>query len=260
MFRLRRSAGLCCLLKKVSEKVKKQRLDKFISNQLNVSRSVARTGIRRGKSTVNGAVCRDASAVIDTQTDTVEYEGSVIGYKEYVYILMNKPSGVLSASNDKSRQTVVDLVPDSMKRQGLSPVGRLDKDTTGLLLITDDGVFAHNCISPKKAIPKSYIAELDGDINADMIKEFKIGVTLADGNLCKPAILERVDKNIARIIITEGKYHQIKRMFGTVGLGVNKLHRESIGNLKIPDGLYEGECVEMTKAELESQILLKTCS
>lgn len=237
--------------------MKKQRLDKFISNQLILSRKTVRTGIQRGSAIVNGTIVRDSGTIIDADNDSVTYEGNVVGYKEYVYILMNKPKGILSASNDKSRQTVVDLVPEHIKRQGLFPVGRLDKDTTGLLLITDDGVFAHNCISPKKAISKSYIATLDGDINDDMIKMFKEGVVLADGTRCKSATLEYLSKNVARIIITEGKYHQIKRMFGTVGLGVNTLHREAIGGLALPDGMNVGECIEMTKEQLEKSILNK---
>lgn len=237
--------------------MKKQRLDKFISNQLILSRKTVRTGIQRGSAIVNGAIVRDSGTIIDADNDSVTYEGSIVGYKEYVYILMNKPKGILSASNDKSRPTVVDLVPEHIKRQGLFPVGRLDKDTTGLLLITDDGVFAHNCISPKKAISKSYIAILDGDISDDMIRKFKEGVVLVDGTRCKPATLESISENVARIIITEGKYHQIKRMFGTVGLGVNALHREAIGGLALPEGMITGECIEMTKEQLEKSILNK---
>ena len=237
--------------------MKKQRLDKFISNQTLLSRSIVRTGILKGKATVNGDVVRSIGEIIDADSDIVTYDGNDIGFKEYVYVLMNKPKGVLSAATDKSRETVVDLVPPHIKRPNLAPVGRLDKDTTGLLLITDDGIFAHNCISPKKSISKSYIAMLDGDITDDMINDFAQGVILADGTQCREAILERVSQNIARIIITEGKYHQIKRMFGTVGLGVNDLHREAIGGLCLPDGLNEGECVEMTKEQLETAILNK---
>ena len=237
--------------------MKKQRLDKFISNQLIISRSIVRKGIFKGLASVNGEVVRDISFSVDTESDLIVYDGQQIGYKEYVYILMNKPKGVLSAATDKSRETVLDLVPESIKRQGLFPVGRLDKDTTGLLLITDDGVFAHNCISPKKAISKSYIVTLDGDINDEMIECFEKGIVLADGTLCKSAVLQRVDKNIARIIITEGKYHQIKRMFGTVGLGVNELHRESIGGLVLPNDLECGKCIEMTKQELETVVFNK---
>lgn len=235
----------------------RQRLDKFISNQLIVSRSVVRQGIQRGEATVNGMLVRDSGTLIDVDNDVIAYKGNIINYKEYVYILMNKPQGVLSAATDKMCKTVVDLVPDHLKRQGIVPVGRLDKDTTGLLIITDDGVFAHNCISPKKEISKSYIAYLDGDINEDMIIKFQNGVVLADGTVCRSAILERMDKNIARITITEGKYHQVKRMFGTVGLGVNGLHRESIGGLYLPNTLKFGECVEMTKQQLEDCIFNK---
>lgn len=129
----------------------KQRLDKFISNQLNISRSTVRTSIKNGKVSVNEKTVTNSATVVDAENDRVVYENRAVEYKEYIYILMNKPKGVLSASNDKSRKTVIDLVPDGMKRNGLFPVGRLDKDTTGLLLITDDGVFAHNCISPKKS-------------------------------------------------------------------------------------------------------------
>lgn len=240
--------------------MKKQRLDKFIANQLNISRRDARTAIHRGNATVNGEVVKDEAYLLDAETDRVGCCGNSIGYKEFVYIVMNKPAGVLSASNDKSRETVIDLVPEGMKRQGLFPVGRLDKDTTGLLIITDDGVFAHNCISPKKMIPKSYIAELDGEINDGIIKCFKDGVTLSDGTVCKSAELERISGNTVRIIITEGKYHQIKRMFGTQNLGVNKLHRESIGGLYLPDNLKTGECIEISRQELENAVSFKQCS
>ncbi len=236
----------------------KQRLDKFISNQLIIPRSVVRTGIRRGKAQVNGQLVRDAGALIETSDAKVMFEGREVGFKEHIYILMNKPAGVLSASNDKSRQTVVDLVPEHLRRSSLFPVGRLDKDTTGLLLITDDGVFAHNCISPKKHISKAYIAELDGNINDQIINEFKNGVILADGSKCASAILQRIADKTVRIVISEGKYHQIKRMFGTVGLGVNKLHRESIGGLYLPEGLKEGNCIEMEKEKLQTAIVKDT--
>lgn len=237
--------------------MKKQRLDKFISNQLIIPRSIVRKGIFKGLALVNGIAVRDISFQIDGEDDEIIYDGIRIGYKEHVYILMNKPKGILSATTDKSRETVIDLVPEHLKRPDVAPVGRLDKDTTGLLLITDDGVFSHNCISPKKDVPKSYIVTLDGDINDDIIKNFKDGIVLADGTKCRSAILQRLSQNIARIIITEGKYHQVKRMFGTEGLGVNELHRESIGDLVLPNDLKSGECIEMTKEALERSIFNK---
>ena len=132
-----------------------------------------------------------------------------------------------------------------MRRRDLAPVGRLDKDTTGLLILTDDGDFAHRCISPKSEIKKSYIAEIDGVIDDSIISAFRKGVVLADGYVCKPAELFDIGNSRVRIVITEGKYHQIKRMLGVFSLGVIHLHRESIGNLKLPDDLMPGEYIEV---------------
>ncbi len=231
--------------------MKKERIDKIISSQANISRSDARRDIKRCLVTVNGEIIRDFSLQVDPESCEIVYNGQALSYKKYVYLIMNKPAGVLSASNDKSRKTVVDLVPESLSRQGLFPVGRLDRDTTGLMLITDDGVFAHKVISPKSKIPKTYIAELDGNINEDMIKLFADGVTLADGARCKPALLKFKGEGLAEITITEGKYHQIKRMFGVVGLGVNTLCRISLGALSLPEDLGLGDCRELSKTEFQ---------
>jgi len=229
-----------------------QRLDKIISSQFNISRSIARTEIRRGKVSVGGQVIRDFSQQFDPENLEITYLGQPLDYKKNIYIIMNKPRGVLSASTDKSRETVVDLVKEDLKRNNLFPVGRLDKDTTGLLLITDDGDFAHRVISPKKNITKTYLAELDGKVTEEMIKIFAQGVTLADGTVCRKAELTALQDNNAIIKITEGKYHQIKRMFGTVGLGVNSLHRMALGSLYLPKDLNYGDSRELTKAELEA--------
>lgn len=239
--------------------MEKQRLDKLIAGQRNLSRSVVRTGIRRGGALVNGTVCRDFSTIVDAETDEIVYEGQPIGYQKYRYLMMNKPAGVLSASNDKSRETVIDLVPESLRRPGLFPVGRLDKDTTGLLLITDDGTFAHECIAPKKHVDKTYLCELDGPVTEEMTEQFHLGVTLADGTLCKPALLENAGECLARVTLREGKYHQIKRMFGTVGLGVVHLHRESIGELSLPPDLEPGKCVEMTENQQKMALKKARC-
>lgn len=227
-----------------------QRLDKIISSQLNISRSIARTEIRRGKVSVDGAVLRDPSLGVTPEIQQIEYCGQAVNYKKYLYLVMNKPKGVLSASNDKRRETVVDLVPDGLKRAGLFPVGRLDRDTTGLLLITDDGEFAHKIISPKSEILKTYEVILDGEISKEVITQFAQGIILADGTKCKPAHLEIIAPCKARVKISEGKYHQIKRMFGTVNLGVNELKRLSIGAFSLPDSLEVGECRELTNKDL----------
>lgn len=224
--------------------MKEQRFDKIISSQFNISRKDARIAIRKGKGLVDGQVIKDPSAQVLPQAKIV-FGGQTLEYKEYIYILMNKPKGVISASSDRNKQTVVDLVPQELKRNNLFPVGRLDKDTTGLLIITDDGEFAHNAISPKKDVLKTYIATLDGEVTEEMVNIFSQGVVLADGTVCKKAYLKPIGKNKAEIKIGEGKYHQIKRMFGVVGLGVNELCRTGFGALVLPDDLSEGDCREL---------------
>lgn len=229
-----------------------QRLDKIISSQFNMSRSIARKVIRYGRVSVSGKVVHDPALAVDPEKNDIEFRGQALVFKEHIYLLLNKPKGVLSASEDKKRETVVDLVPEEFKRNGLFPVGRLDRDTTGLLIITDDGDFAHKVLSPKKNIYKTYRVTLDGNITDEMIEIFKKGVTLADGTLCRPAVLKPICENVAEIKICEGRYHQIKRMFGTVGLGVNELERISLGKLDLPQNLDYGQCRELSKAELDS--------
>ena len=219
------------------------RLDRYIANQTGLSRNESKEMLKSLRVTVNGKMEKNYDAKINTETDVVCLDGNKISYSEFVYILMNKPKGVLTATEDKNQKTVLDLVPADYKRKNLAPVGRLDKDTTGLLLITDDGVFAHYVISPKSNVEKEYIATLDGDVTDDMVNAFKNGVTLADGSVCKPAKLKRISPSVASVVIDEGKYHQIKRMFGTVSLGVNELKRVRIGTLYLPKELEEGSCV-----------------
>lgn len=232
--------------------MKLQRLDKIISSQLNISRSVARQDIRVGKVFVDGVLVRDPAFQADAERNIIKYCGQPVVYKEKIYLIINKPKGVISASEDKTKKTVVDLVPDTLKRAELFPVGRLDKDTTGLLLITDDGDFAHNVISPKKNVIKTYRVTLDGEVTKEMTEAFKKGVVLADGTVCRPAELINLGNRQAEIKISEGKYHQIKRMFGTVGLGVEELERIALGGLKLPENLSSGECRELEKSEIES--------
>lgn len=226
-----------------------ERLDKIIANQFNVSRKEARTAIKKGKVTVNKSIFKSPSEMVDTKCE-ITFCGQALEYKKHIYILMNKPKGVLSASNDKKRKTVVDLVPLEWRRNGLFPVGRLDKDTTGLLIITDDGDFAHRAISPNKNVYKTYEVEVDGEITEQMIDLFSSGVVLADKTVCKPAILKPISKNKAEIKISEGKYHQIKRMFGTVGLGVNQLKRTAMGGLNLPENILCGECKLISDKEI----------
>lgn len=225
------------------------RLDKYLSVAAAVSRSDAKTLIRKGNVTINGDIIKSIDYKV-SDDDTVSLFGKKIKYKEFVYLVMNKPAGVLSASNDKRVKTVIDLVADEYKHYCLFPVGRLDKDTTGLLLITNDGDFAHRIISPKSNINKKYYVALDGNVSEEHIEMFKNGITLADGTECYPATLEKFGDCEAFITIREGKYHQVKRMFGVVDLGVNKLKRVSIGGLTLPENLNEGESRELTDEEL----------
>ncbi len=225
------------------------RIDKFLSVALGVSRTDAKRIIKDGRIKAEGTTIKRADEKVGLEA-LVELDGKPICYKKYIYILMNKPSGILSAATDKRVKTVVDIIPNELKREGLFPVGRLDKTTTGLLIITDDGDFAHKVISPKSFIEKCYLTELDGELTEEKRQIIEGGVTLADGTKCRPAKIEQVSKTKVYITISEGKYHQIKRMFGVVDLGVNSLHRVSIGGLKLPDDLELGKCIEIGPNEL----------
>lgn len=227
------------------------RLDKFLSDNSPLTRSEIRRAIKRCEVTVNGELCKIFDRRVDPEKDKICLGGETVGYKNNIYLLMYKQSGVLTASTDKNRQTVIDFVPKEYKHYDLFPVGRLDKDTTGLLLITNDGEFAHKVISPKSGIPKSYIATVSGVPSSNATEMFRDGVVLADGTVCKPAKFELLNDGEVRVVLTEGKYHQVKRMLARVGLAVEKLHRESIGKLCLPNSLAEGDFVELSQKELD---------
>ena len=215
------------------------------------SRKDARGMVLRGRVSVNGKVSGNIAQKVDPKTDDISVDGQSLTYKKYVYIMINKPKGILSASNDKSRETVVDLVKPDFPRDGLFPVGRLDKDTTGLLIITDDGDFGHKVISPKSLIEKEYLVTLDKPITAEDIKVLEAGVTLADGTVCRPAKVRQTEREkVVSMTITEGKYHEIKRMLGVVGIGVNELERIRIGSLCKDDKLDVGQYRELTEEDL----------
>lgn len=228
-----------------------ERLDKIIAGATGESRKTARGMILRGRVAVNGKVSGDIGLKVDVTKDFISLDGQPINYKKFVYIMINKPEGVLSASDDKSRETVVDIVKVQFPRDGLFPVGRLDKNTTGLLIVTDDGDFGHKVISPKSNIEKEYVVGLDKPITDNDIEKLQKGVTLVDGTVCRPAKVSVLgSREIISIVITEGKYHEIKRMLGTVDIGVNKLERVRIGQLRIDGNLLKGECRELTPEEL----------
>lgn len=233
---------------------KKQRLDKAIAMQGSLSRSEVKTLIRKGAVTVNGQVVKNADFGVDFDSDTVAVQGKELSLRTHIYLMLNKPKGVVSASEDKHLPTVVDLVPKELWRKGLFPAGRLDKDTTGFVLITDDGEFAHDILSPKKHISKTYHALVNGEITEEMIDGFAKGVTIGE-DFTLPASLKRISSDEqgswGEVILKEGMYHQIKRMFGAYGLKVLELKRVQMGKLPLDPSLEEGKCRELTAEELQ---------
>ena len=227
-----------------------ERIDKFIGTQTSYSRKDVKDLIRKKKVLVNGEIVTKPDIKIDCYSDVISIDNKEIVFKKYVYLLLNKPKGYVSATEDKNMLTVLDLVPSEFAHRNLFPAGRLDRDTTGLMLITDDGNFAHNILSPQKHVKKIYKVVLDISLNNQMVDGFKNGVELNDG-ICKPAILEIVDSNVAKVTLIEGRYHQIKRMFGCFGAKVLELQRIGIGNFNLPDNLKLGECREFTVNELK---------
>lgn len=231
-----------------------ERLDKMIASQGTMTRSEAGRAIRAGRVTVDGVVCREAAKKYDPTAHTVAVDGRPLGYAEYVYWMLNKPAGILCVSRDPKVPTVVDLLPPDSRRKGLFPAGRLDKDTHGLVLITDDGDFAHRILSPRHHIPKTYLARLDKPLTEEGAAVFRAGPTLADGTRCQPAhltVTEPGDNPLVEVVIYEGKYHQIKRMFAAVGCQVIWLKRIKMGGLCLDENLAEGECRPLTPAEKE---------
>ena len=231
-----------------------QRLDKIIALNCSVSRRDARKLIKDGKVSVNGQVALRAETDIDIETDSISVDGVAYAIKERIYIRMNKPAGVISAADDKTKTTGVDLVPPELRRRSLFPAGRLDRDTTGLIIITDDGAFTHRLLSPSHHVYKRYTAKLDLPLSGESVKKLEEGILLEDGTQCLPARVKTFEKDGApyvRIEIREGKYHQVKRMTAACGSHVEELQRVRIGALRLDENLAPGECRELTPEELE---------
>ena len=217
------------------------RLDKFVADAAQLTRSAARGLIAKGRVTVNGQVCKKADCAL-REGDSVCADGKPLACEEYVYIMLNKPAGVVSASTDGRDKTVVDLVGGAFPRRQLFPAGRLDKTSTGFVLLTDDGAFAHDILAPKRHVPKTYRVVLDAPVTPAMVEAFAAGVTLADGQTMQPARLipDEADPFAATVVLRQGVYHQLKRMFGVLDAGVNQLHRTAIGGLALDEGLAPG--------------------
>lgn len=232
----------------------KIRLDRMIASQGRYTRKEAAALIKSGAVSVRGSAVRDGSVKVDTDADEVTVRGEPFVYSEHVYIMMNKPEGVVSASESPGDRTVIDLVPEELRRRGLFPAGRLDKDTTGFVLITDDGDFAHRILSPSSHVEKTYIAALAEPIPEEKLAAFESGLTLADGYVCLPAGIKPVgpDGLTVEIKLREGKYHQIKRMVAACGSRVTALERTRIGGVGLDPGLDPGECRLMTREEMKA--------
>lgn len=214
-----------------------------------MSRKDVKTAVSHGKVTVNGAVVKLSDHKV-SESDEIFLNGNKISKNKHIYIVLNKPQGYVSATEDESQHTVLELVPPELFRKGLFPAGRLDKDTTGLMIITDDGDFAHRILSPKKHVRKSYAVTLDIPVMAEMKEAFEKGVALSDG-VCKPAGLAFGGKYDCTVTLFEGRYHQIKRMFGCFGAKVTALKRISIGGFSLPENFPEGQCRELDESELD---------
>lgn len=227
-----------------------ERLDKVLSSYFSLSRADTKKLMKKQCVRVNGSQVKSLDIKVDPMKDDITVDGKKVVFKKHIYIMMNKPQGVISASDDKSERTVTDLVPDELYREGLFPAGRLDKDTTGFVLLTDDGDFAHRILSPKRHIEKTYHATLERKLTQGDIEHFLSGVELKDGTLCLEARVRMLEGTTAEVIIHEGKYHQVKRMFAALGNKVLSLRRVKMGNLPLDENLGEGECRELTEKEL----------
>ena len=230
-----------------------ERLDKIIASQSSFSRKDARNLIKDGGVCVNGKTMTSSDAAIDPDNDLITLFGKAFTVKRFVYIMLHKPAGILSAAKDARAKTVVDLVPQKMYRRGLFPTGRLDKDTTGFMLITDDGDFAHRILSPKNHVFKTYEARLAKPLMDGDLEKLSKGMVLADSTKCLPAYAEELSADgqpLVKVKIREGKYHQIKRMFAALGNEVVELKRTKIGDLQLDPALQEGECREISNAEV----------
>ena len=227
------------------------RLDKYLAEATQCTRSESRELIRKGRVSVNGAVCRRPEQQV-SEMDSIALDGKSRPRQAFVYIMLNKPAGVVSASADKRDTTVVDLVHSAYPRRELFPAGRLDKTSTGFVLITDDGAFAHDILAPRHHVPKTYRVTIDTPLTREMAEGFARGVVLADRVQLAPAEVSPLtaDGRTVRVVLHQGVYHQIKRMFGVYGAGVDALHREAIGSVWLDEALAPGQWRELTDEEL----------
>ncbi|MFC2948697.1 pseudouridine synthase [Virgibacillus sediminis] len=237
------------------------RLDKLLANKGYGSRKEVKNLLKKKRVSVNGEYVKNSSQHIQPEVDIVMVDKEKINYQEFIYLMLHKPPGCISATEDKRHRTVLDLLKDEHRLFKPFPVGRLDKDTEGLLLITNDGELAHKLASPKKEIDKVYYARIEGIVTSEDIESFQSGVTLEDGYQAKPAalkILHQGEISEIEVTVTEGKYHQVKRMFEAVGKKVIYLKRKQMGELRLDERLSPGSYRELTEEELDYCLSLKS--
>lgn len=230
------------------------RLDKYLCETGFGTRSQVKDLLKKGQVMVNGEVVKKPELKINETTDQILCQGKKASYQKNIYLMLHKPAGVVSATEDNREKTVLDLVRPEDRKNGLFPVGRLDKDTEGLLLLTDDGELAHRLLSPKKHVDKTYYAKIDGQVTEEHVKQFREGLDIGDEKKTLPAVLTiLLSGPVSEIEVTihEGRFHQIKRMFEAVGCKVTYLKRLSMGSLVLDETLPLGEYRSLTEAELE---------
>lgn len=228
------------------------RLDKLLGSQTDLSRKEARQVIKDGLVSVGDVVIRDPGFSVDPNAQSVTVAGTPLEFKEHLYLMLNKPEGYISATEDRTQKTVLDLVPPDLYRDGLFPAGRLDADTTGFVLLTDDGAFAHDILSPKHHVQKTYIDTLAEPVTEDCLRQVRGGIELKDGTVCLPADVRALSEFEAELKLVEGKYHQVKRMFAAAGNKVVALRRTAMGDVPLDPSLAPGECRELRKEELDA--------
>ena len=226
-----------------------ERLDKFLSASGAGSRSQVKELLKAGRVTVDGAVERDPGRKVDPKLQTVALDAAPLGGRRRVVLMLHKPAGYVTATSDARERTVMELLPPEYKHMDLNPVGRLDKDTEGLLLFTNDGALLHRLISPRQEVPKVYYARHEGQASAEDVLAFEKGLELRDGTKCLPAALEPLGPGESRITVREGKYHQVRRMMASRGMTVHYLQRQREGGLELGD-LAPGESRELSEEEI----------
>ncbi len=226
-----------------------ERLDKFLCDSGAGTRSQVKQILKAGRVTVDGRVCRDGGQKIDEKAQQICLDGNVLGGRRRVVLMLNKPSGYITATEDKRDKTVMELLPPQYASMEVKPVGRLDKATEGLLLFTNDGELLHCLISPKKQVPKVYYAKHEGTAAQEDVEAFTTGIILADGETCLPAKLEILGAGESRITVCEGKYHQVRRMMASCNLPISYLERQQEAGLNL-EGLPRGQVRELTQEEV----------